>query len=308
MEILHKPHDGFFRTFFGRTRELGELLQQILPAELFRQLDPGSLKVEPDSYLDEKGREYFSDIAGSATIAGQKHKIYILVEHKSWPNKWVHLQMYHYIYRIWKQELKEQKSSVLCPVLPILFYHGPTRRIDPSLRSLFPPSLSAEIRGRQPELDLIIYNLSLPETIPGSCSATVAAALYSLKYARDNLTALLRVLNRLAREGGTAFLLSPDFKQIQTYIFSASSLTEQEIHQQIYTEVTNPVLQEEFMSTAQLIMQRGRQEGMREKAREDARRMLDKGFSIQDIVDITGLSEQEIKDLQEPHNQTQIHA
>jgi predicted transposase/invertase (TIGR01784 family) len=42
----------------------------------------------------------------------------------------------------------------------------------------------------------------------------------------------------------------------------------------------------------------GMQQGMQRKAREDAQKMLDRGFSVEDIMDITGLSEQEIKDIQ----------
>lgn len=44
-------------------------------------------------------------------------------------------------------------------------------------------------------------------------------------------------------------------------------------------------------------MQQGMQQGIQQARREDARKMLDRGFSITDIADITGLSEQEIRAL-----------
>ncbi|MEX2443719.1 MAG: hypothetical protein WD492_08955, partial [Alkalispirochaeta sp.] len=43
--------------------------------------------------------------------------------------------------------------------------------------------------------------------------------------------------------------------------------------------------------------QRGMQQGMQQKAREDARKMLTEGFDRDVISRITGLSEQEIKEL-----------
>ncbi len=43
--------------------------------------------------------------------------------------------------------------------------------------------------------------------------------------------------------------------------------------------------------------ERGVEKGMQQKAREDARKMRDRGFAIADIADITGLSEQEIREL-----------
>ncbi|POR03286.1 hypothetical protein AU468_05360 [Alkalispirochaeta sphaeroplastigenens] len=44
--------------------------------------------------------------------------------------------------------------------------------------------------------------------------------------------------------------------------------------------------------------QRGKEEGIQQKAREDALKMLKRGFPVSDIADITGLSGQEIGDLE----------
>ncbi|TVR63390.1 MAG: hypothetical protein EA426_00870, partial [Spirochaetaceae bacterium] len=44
-------------------------------------------------------------------------------------------------------------------------------------------------------------------------------------------------------------------------------------------------------------IQQGMQQGMQQARREDARKMLKRGFSVADIADITGLSEQEILSL-----------
>jgi len=44
-------------------------------------------------------------------------------------------------------------------------------------------------------------------------------------------------------------------------------------------------------------MHEGLQQGMQQKAREDAQKMKEKGYSLEDIADITGLTEDEIKNL-----------
>jgi len=44
-------------------------------------------------------------------------------------------------------------------------------------------------------------------------------------------------------------------------------------------------------------MQQGMQQGMQQKAREDARKMREERFDIEVFSRITGLSEQEIKEL-----------
>ena len=45
------------------------------------------------------------------------------------------------------------------------------------------------------------------------------------------------------------------------------------------------------------IEERGEHRGMHQARREDAKKMLDRGFSVKDIAEITGLTEQEIREL-----------
>ncbi len=56
------------------------------------------------------------------------------------------------------------------------------------------------------------------------------------------------------------------------------------------------------MTTAERLMkqgeERGLERGLEQAKREDASRMLDKGYPIEDICDITGLSPDEVEELQ----------
>ncbi len=45
------------------------------------------------------------------------------------------------------------------------------------------------------------------------------------------------------------------------------------------------------------IEQRGEERGMKEEARNTAIKMIERGFEIEEITEITGLSEEEIKEL-----------
>jgi len=42
------------------------------------------------------------------------------------------------------------------------------------------------------------------------------------------------------------------------------------------------------------LIEQGRKEGIEKAKLEDARKMIEKGYSVRDIVDITGLSEDEV--------------
>jgi hypothetical protein len=51
--------------------------------------------------------------------------VYVLLEHKSSPDRWVALQLVKYIIRIWYRELdRNQGTRKLPPILPVVFYHG----------------------------------------------------------------------------------------------------------------------------------------------------------------------------------------
>ena len=45
----------------------------------------------------------------------------------------------------------------------------------------------------------------------------------------------------------------------------------------------------------------GIEKGIKKKAIEDAKKMLSKGFSVEDIADITGLSLEEVNQLKKKH-------
>ena len=47
------------------------------------------------------------------------------------------------------------------------------------------------------------------------------------------------------------------------------------------------------------IIERGKEEGLEQKARETARRMLARGYVIDDVVDVTGLEVAEVRLLAE---------
>ncbi len=338
------PHDAFFKEFFGSPKTLGQLLEQILPEPLYQQIEPESLRIDPGSCLDEEGRGYFSDLAASAVLAGRRTTVYILVEHKSSPDIWVHLQLHHYMNRLWKKEAAGKLSSPrggggadvpggaeadekgredgreerrLSPILPILFYHGRRPGIDPAFHSLFSPDMDPRLVRHQPDFDLVVCNLSTAEESEIGGPPEIQAALYSLKYVRDNLDRLLQLLNRLAERWGLQFVYSPAFQLIELYILAGSRLTDGEMRERIRSEVTDPVLQEVFMSTAQMLWSKGRQEGHQEglqeglreglqeglqegrrvRDRQVASRLRDKGMPPGEIADLLGLTVPEVQNL-----------
>lgn len=60
--------------------------------------------------------------------------VYLVFEHKSYPDKRIFIQLLHYMYRMWHSDVQEKKS--LRVILPVVFYPGkgrwkiPTRFVE----------------------------------------------------------------------------------------------------------------------------------------------------------------------------------
>lgn len=98
-----------------------------MPEEIVVALDLETLTLESESFLDPKLHEHFSDLLFRVRVAaGNELYLYLLLEHKSAPDKWVAFQLLRYLVRFWER-LFEQGCQRLPPVIPIVFYHGAER-------------------------------------------------------------------------------------------------------------------------------------------------------------------------------------
>ena len=154
--------------------------------KLAKALDWPRLALEPGSFLDDNLREYHSDLLYSVTfITSQAKKkesklgVYLLIEHKSEPDRHVHTQVLSYLSSIYKS-----KGQVF-PVIPIVLYHGSkTWNIPPDFASTLniPEACKGELLKYIPNFFLEIYNLhSAEEKELLVFSSALRAFLVSLK-------------------------------------------------------------------------------------------------------------------------------
>ncbi len=77
------------------------------------------------------------------------------------------------------------------------------------------------------------------------------------------------------------------------------------INRLLETEFIKESIKERVVNTAERLKhegiqegrREGRQEGRREMSAETARRLLDRGFTVADVAEITGLTEGEVRDI-----------
>ncbi len=134
---MTNPHDAFFKQYLSQPNVAVDFLRQHLPGEVTELLDLSQLRLEKDSFIDEKLRGYFSDLIYS-TVTNYKTSLRVafLCEHKSYPDEWVDFQAMRYQVGYWVQEFdllhaeqtqsegRAKRKQTLTPILVLLVYHG----------------------------------------------------------------------------------------------------------------------------------------------------------------------------------------
>ena len=297
---LPTPHNNFFQYAFSHPAAARNLIELHLPADLVQILDLDSLELQKDSFVDDELRDTYSDMLYSIRLSGQdgepvEGQVYILLEHKSQSDPMTCFQLLRYIVRIWEQRLR--KGQALCPVFPLVLYHGQEAWSAPvSLEELIGgPSILFEqgVRMAYPVVDI--------GQIPDELLATdpfLQSVLGLLKYSRtrnfrDKLESILRCLLEI----GTAELQTEHLDAVLVYITTVTPSIPMEtlamtIQKIFPTQIEPGSIADEYMKKGRLEgIQEGRQEGRQEGKQEGKQEGLKEGQIqlIQTLQEILGL-------------------
>lgn len=301
---INNPHDKFFKETFGDITVAKDFLNHYLPAEILHITDLDTLEPQKDTFIAEHLTENFSDLLFKVNLLGHPGYFYILFEHKSYPDQNIVLQLLQYMLEIWKTKINKEHNRKIPLVIPLVIYHGKNSWNAPeSLDKMIVgyPLFPNDIKNYIPNFEYVLYNLSQfsDEEINGS---------YKLK-------AYLTICRDILTDDNTQFMHSifraidfllqiEDFETrvsylqvLFLYIFSAGkNLTKKEVNR-VLKKI--PEGREIVMTLAELYRKEGEQRGIEkgiEKAKlEVVKNSLQIGFSIDDIVRITGLSKEEIE-------------
>jgi len=138
MNETQNPHDQFFKETLAQPGATVDFLRHYLPARIVRLIEPETADRIEDSFVDEELKEHFSDLLFRVKLKNKSSAfIYVLLEHKSSPDRWVALQLLRYLVRIWEKAQREGKRK-LPLVFPVVFYHGKTEwKISEKFSALF---------------------------------------------------------------------------------------------------------------------------------------------------------------------------
>ncbi len=135
MSEISNPHDRFFREVFSRLEWSRDFIRTQLPLAIVETLALETLELRPGSFLDEELQQYFSDLLFRVKLqTGREAYVYVLLEHKSYVERFVALQLLRYQVEIWEQvraeakaeakTQKQRKAAKLPPIFPLVVYQG----------------------------------------------------------------------------------------------------------------------------------------------------------------------------------------
>ncbi|WP_419737888.1 Rpn family recombination-promoting nuclease/putative transposase [Ruegeria sp.] len=128
-----RPHDALFRAVFSDSVQARALLRDHLPNAVAGLLADTPPRIVEGSFIDEALRQSQADLLLEVDLAGGGTAFaYVLVEHKSYPDAEVVLQVLGYMVRIWRDYVRKgegrdgraARARGLPPIIPLLGYSG----------------------------------------------------------------------------------------------------------------------------------------------------------------------------------------
>jgi len=220
----------------------------------------------------------------------------------------VTLQLLRYMTRIWSRHEREIRRLPLPPVIPIVIYHGRSRRTRTDFASLFDEEMPASMRRCCPSFRVETLNLtSLGYDAMALAPPVLAAGLWALKNARAGIRELLAPIDRLAQQWGRQLVGDRSFDILIEYMSYLAPGDPREFAADIGQMVDSVLLQEEIVSVGEKLVEQGRnegreqglQEGRKQERTDTALRLLARGFPVDEVAELSSLSAEEVRRIDE---------
>ena len=286
IEVIN-PHDKLFRKTYGDKENARSFLTNYLPGQVLKLVDLSTLEISKDSFIEKELADYYSDMLYRVMLKdGSAGFIYLLFEHKSYYDKYVHLQLLEYMVKIWRLYIKEHKhrgKSVKLPiVIPLLICHARKEWSEDTVRltSLLSGPVD-DLAGYIPDFGFELYDLHRfsDDQIKGTIMSRVMLMLFKyifkpeLQHKLPEIFSLLRTL--MEKETGLQYL--------ETVIrYLASVLDEEDLSLQQIKEMAEQAISKEtggyIMTLAEKLRKEGEERGLVEGEKRGEKKGKLEGF------------------------------
>jgi len=267
------PHDKLFREVYSDRDNARSFLINHLPGKVLDMVEMSTLEISKDSFIEKDLADYYSDILYRVMLRdGSAGFIYLLFEHKSYHDRYVHLQLLEYMVKIWRLYIKQHegkgKNPKLPIVIPLLICHGRKEWPEDTVRltSLLSGPVE-ELAGYIPDFGFELYDLLRfsDDEIKGTIMSRVMLLLFKyifkseLRHKLPEIFFLFQTL--MEKETGLQYL--------ETVIrYLASVLDENELSLKEIKEMAEQAISKDtgeyIMTLAEKLRKEGKLEGLRE--------------------------------------------
>lgn len=271
------PHDALVRATFSQIDHARGLVQAALPGAIVARFDLGTLTLCPGSFVDGDLRQRHSDLLFSVDLASRDARIYVLFEHQSTVEALMAFRMLLYMTRIWERHRRTHPKATRLPVIvPLLLHHS---RRGWAAATTFEGLLDADdatlaaLGEHTVRLRLVLDDISDEDDSSLRTRAMTALGrlvLFCLRRGREPEELMRRLQGfrdliaeaRRAPNGGEALGI------VWRYILASQPRKRPELVMAHLSEAAGNEAKEEFMSVADVLVERGRKAGRREGARD----------------------------------------
>lgn len=309
MDIIKQAHDKLFKETFGNVEIARDFINAYLPTSVLDIIDLSTLEAEKDSFINKELQEVFSDLLFSIKINNRTGYIYFLFEHKSYKDKRVIFQLLRYMIEIWEFKLIKENNNELPIIIPLVVYHDKNEwNIKTELKEMIPEyyNLPDDIKKYIPNYEYLVYDLTKYKDEDVKLEAItriILKIMRDVKYASlDKVVDILEEGFNLLEDVIEKDVVTHYIEACLRYILSIRS----DIDKEEIAEIAGKISMkgsELVMTAAEKLIQEGMEKGIEIGTKKEkinlVKKAIIKQMKLEDIIDLTGLTEKEIESIRE---------
>ena len=293
---INNPHDKFFKSFIYKKENAIDFLKVFLPGKLVQNIDFSTLTIENTSFIPDSLNEIFSDAIFKCKLKEDEKEFFIsiLIEHKSYPDKYIAIQLLNYITNAYLEQLKSSDQFNL--VIPFIYYHGKENWTYKPLSDII-DGLPDYLKGYAPSFDTIFIDLNRMSegALQKINNIMLLSALYMQKFSFNEDILIARITDILSFGEKVD---NNDWNFIRNIFVYFNELVEIDVASlKSIIEGLPQNTKKEIMTTYQKIKQEGRREGRQEGVKKGVINLFKNKFSIIQIAEIMELSTDQVTDI-----------